>query len=75
MRTLDVFLIAFLLTFSVVRSEDDQSNLIFQDLNAADWDIANMNGSISFSAGHLPVMVLEALVDAKIVVEGDPIAG
>ena len=64
-----------LLAISGVRSQDEQSNLIYQNLNAADWDIANLNGSISFSAGQLPVMALEALVNAKLVTDGNPIAG
>jgi len=58
-----------------VRSEVAESNLVFQDLNSADWDIANLNGSINLSAGPLPVMVLEALVNAGLMDQGDPLAG
>ncbi len=50
-------------------------DLLSDDLNRADWTISNQNGSISFSAGHLPVMVLEALVKADQVDQGDPLAG
>ena len=51
------------------------SDFIFENLDRADWTISNKNGSISFSAGHLPVMVLEALVKADQVDQGDPLAG
>jgi hypothetical protein len=58
-----------------VSSQDAESKLILQDLNSAEWDIANLNGSISFTAGRLPIMVLEGLVSAGILKGGDPIAG
>ena len=53
----------------------DASDFLSEDLNRADWTISNQNGSISFSAGQLPVMVLEALVKADQVDLGDPLAG
>ena len=50
-------------------------DLLTKNINAADWTITNQNGSISFDAGQLPVMVLEGLVDAGQLEHGDPIAG
>lgn len=61
--------------FAACGSAEPASDLIFEDLNRSEWTISNQNGSISFSAGQLPVMVLEALVKADQVDQGDPLAG
>ena len=72
MRLTRLISLCLVLTYANAQAEDD---LVVQNLNSASWDVTNQNGSISFTAGELPFMVLEALVDAGQVTEGDPIAG
>ena len=50
-----------------------QQTFVELDLNAADWEISNQNGSVSVSSVQLPVMALQALYEAGKLSDGDPI--
>lgn len=64
-----------LLALSVIVQAEHASALLISNLNSEQWLISNQNGSISFEADRLPLMVLEGLVKAGQVDDGDPIAG
>lgn len=65
----------FALLFAILFVGAEDTDLITSDLNKSEWTISNQNGSISFLAGRLPIMVLEALVHAGQVDQGDPLEG
>lgn len=50
-----------------------QETFVEVDLNAAEWEIANLNGSVSVSSVQLPIMALQALYEAGELSAGDPI--
>ena len=50
-----------------------QQTFVEVDLNAAEWEISNQNGSINVSSVQLPVMALQALYEAGMLSAGDPI--
>ena len=70
-----VFLVILCIAFCDAQAGGSPATLVRQDLNAAEWETSNQNGTISFVAGQLPVYVLEALYASGQVTQGDPISG
>ena len=51
------------------------ASYVKKDLNSAGWDIFNQNETTAVGPVTLPVMVLQALYEADMLDQGDPLAG